>query len=160
RVRGELSGLLDRRGVRVTVHSLFSLIATWPLVWSLDISLPNGTEAPGTVAFFNLWTLRWNQIQFTDLYRHYWDAPIFHPEPGTFALSEPQPLTGLVFTPLSWITGQPGVAYNLVVLLAVALNGIAAARLARRLGAASGPAMLVGLFAQVLPFVTNEMGVL
>jgi hypothetical protein len=139
---------------------LFSLVVTWPLVGWIDTSLPNGTEVPGTVAFFNLWTMRWNQQQFGDLFRHYWDAPIFHPEPGAFALSEPQPLTGLVFTPLSWLTGQPGIAYNLIVLAAITLNGLAIARLCRRLGVAPGPALLVGLIGQALPFVTNELGVL
>ena len=48
----------------------------------------------------------------------------------------------------------------MILLLAVTLNGLAAARLCRRLGAAPAPALLVGLFAQVLPFVTNELGVL
>lgn len=145
---------------RAGLHTVFSLVVTWPLVGSLDSSLPNGTETPATVAYFNLWTMRWNQQQLGDLFRHYWDAPIFHPGPGAFALSEPQPLTGLVFTPISWVTGNPALAYNVVLLAAVTLNGVAAARLARRLGVAAVPALLVGLLAQVLPFVTNELGVL
>src|SRR4051812_4408241 len=152
-------GSVRRVGIRVAIHSAFSVVVTWPLVLWLDVGLPNGTETPGTVAYFNLWTLRWNQQQFGDLFRHYWDAPIFHPEPGAFALSEPQPLTGLVFTPISWITGNPVIAYNVILLLALTLNGIPAARLGRRLGAGQWPALLIGLLAQVLPFVHNELGV-
>jgi hypothetical protein len=153
--------LLESAGPRVAIHALFSLVITWPLASWLPIGLPNGTEITGTVGFFNLWTLRWNQLQVGDLFRSYWDAPIFHPEPGTFALSEPQPLTGLVFTPISLVTGSPVVAYNLVLLLALTLNGLAAARLARRLGVAEVPAVLAGVLAQALPFVVvNELGVL
>ena len=41
--------------------------------------------------------VRWDQFEIGDLLRHLWDAPIFHPTAGAFALSEPQMLTGLVF---------------------------------------------------------------
>jgi hypothetical protein len=145
---------------RGAFHAVVSLVYTWPLVYWLQDGLPNGTETPGTVAYFNLWTLRWNQQQIGDLYRHYWDAPIFHPVPGAFALSEPQPLTGLVFAPIAWISHSPVLAYNLVLLLALTLNGLAAARLARRVGARPWPAALAGAVAQFLPFVSNELGVL
>jgi hypothetical protein len=151
---------VSRTSRRVAFHALFAVVLTWPLVQYIDTGLPNGTEVPGTVAFFNLWTLRWDQQSLGSFLRGYWDAPIFHPVAGAFALSEPQPLTGLVFAPISWITHSPVLAYNVVLLVAIALNGLAAARLCRRLGVAPWPAALAGVIAQALPFVTNELGVL
>jgi hypothetical protein len=151
---------LFRARVLVPLHAAVAAVLTWPLVAHLTDSLPYGTEDNPTVQLFNLWTLRWNQDRMGHLFASYWDAPIFHPTGGTFALSEPQPLTGLVFTPISWLTGNPVLALNLVFLAILTANGWAAARLARHLGAAPGPATLVGVLAQGTPFVATQMGVL
>lgn len=142
------------------LYLVVSCLVTWPVVAHLPSSLTYGDEPVPTVPRFNLWTMRWNQQQVGDLYRNYWDAPIFHPNDGSFALSEPQPLTGLVFTPIAWLTGNPVLAFNLVFLAIFTLNGYAGARLARRLGVAPAPALLAGVLAVGLSFVANEMGVL
>ena len=154
-----------RRGLRwgarwAPLHAVVAVILTWPLAAHLTDSLPAGVENEQTVPLFNLWTLRWNQEQIGDLFRHYWDAPIFHPTPGAFALSEPQPLTGLFFAPIAWVTRNPVLAYDVTLLTILTLNGLAAARLARRLGAGRWPAALAGVLAQALPFVGNQLGVL
>lgn len=159
---GEASGgsILTRARVLVPLYLVVSCLVTWPVVAHLPGSLTYGDEPAPTVPRFNLWTMRWNQEQISDFYRHYWDAPIFYPNDGAFALSEPQPLTGLVFAPISWLTGNPVLAFNLVFLAIFTLNGYAAARLARRLGVAPAPALLTGVLAVGLSFVANEMGVL
>ncbi len=151
---------MARARVQLPFHALVALVLTWPLAAHLTTAVPLGVEPVGTVPLFNLWTLRWNQIQLGELFRHYWDAPIFHPTPGAFALSEPQPLTGLFFAPISWLTHNPTLAYNVTLLVILTLNGFAAARLARRLGVAPGPAALAGVLAQALPFVAGQLGVL
>ncbi len=143
------------------LYAALAAVLTWPLVAHLTTSLPYGTEPVATVPLFNLWTLRWNQIEVGHLFRHYWDAPLFHPAAGAFALSEPQPLTGVAaFTPLAAIGGNPVLAYNLVLLGALVLNGVGANRLARTLGAAPVPAATAGGLAVALPFVGAQLGVL
>jgi hypothetical protein len=151
---------MSRARVLVPFHALVGIVLTWPLAGHLTDSVPQGIEPVATVPLFNLWTLRWNQQQAGDLFRHYWDAPIFHPTPGSFALSEPQPLTGAFFTPISWLTHNPTLAYNVTLLVILTLNGFAATRLARRMGAAPAPAALAGVLAQALPFVATQLGVL
>jgi hypothetical protein len=75
-------------------------------------------------------------------------------------LSEPQLLTGVLFALGEGLTHSPVLAYNLSLLLILAANGLAAATWLRRLGLAEGPALLGGLLALTLPFVSNELGVI
>ncbi len=149
-----------RARVLVPLYLEMAAVVTWPLVAHLPSSLPRGTEPVSTVPLFNLWTLRWNQLALGHLFRHYWDAPLFHPAAGALAFSEPQPLTGLVFTPLSALAHNPVLGYNLVLLGGLVLNGLAGHRLARTLGAAPVPAAATGALALALPFVAVQMGVL
>jgi hypothetical protein len=149
-----------RTRVLVPIYLALAAVVTWPLPGHLGTSLPYGAEPVATVPLFNLWTLRWNQIEAGHLFRHYWDAPLFHATRGAFAFSEPQPLTGLVFTPISWLSHNPVLGYNLVLLAGLVLAGLAGHRLARTLGAAPVPAATAGALALGLPFVAAQMGVL
>jgi hypothetical protein len=154
------AGALRRWWVLPALYVVLAVLVTWPLTAHLGGSLTFGGELARTVPLLNLWTLEWNQQAIGELYAGYWDAPIFHPVQGAFALSEPQPLTGLAYAPLGWLSGNPVLAYNLVALAILALNGLAGARLARTLGAGDGPAALIGALAVGLPFVAHQMGVL
>lgn len=58
--------------------------------------------------------------------RGYWDAPIFFPESGAFAFSDPQPATMLV-APWLWVTHSPVIAYDVYLWLGLFLNGLTAA---------------------------------
>ena len=108
---------------------------------------------------FNLWTLRWAAAHPIPVGDAFWNAPIFHPARGTFAFSEPQPLTAVVFGVLRHIDGDV-VGMSLVLLLAITLNGVAGYVVARRLHAGRAPAVLVGVLVQALPFVIDQFGVL
>lgn len=148
------------RAALALFYLLVAILASWPLALHLRTHLPIGSEAPATVALFNLWTLRWNADRLLAGYAGYWQAPIFYPLAGAFALSEPQPATGLMFAPLWLLGGDEVLAYNLVLLLALAANGAAAGRLMTTLGALRGPSLLAGALAVALPFAAYEMGVL
>lgn len=140
-------------------YLLATVVATWPLVVNLRTHLPIGTEAPPTVALFNLWTLRWNADRLLAGYAGYWDAPIFFPAQGAFAFSEPQPVTGIVFALLLALVGDHIAAYNLVILLGLTVNGLAVRQLMSVVGLRRGPALLCGLLALALPFTSYELGV-
>ncbi len=145
---------------RLGIFIGMALALTWPLAWHLGTHLPLGTESVATVPLFNLWTLTWNAGQLAAGYPGYWDAPIFYPETGTFALSDPQPLSGLLFA-LPYLLTQNGVlAYNLTLLALLTLNGWAAYRLLRTLQIRDGAALLGSALVQALPFVQHEIGVI
>jgi hypothetical protein len=149
----------SRLTIAVLVHGIVAVVTTWPLALDWRTRLPLGSEGVATVPQFNLWTLQWNADRAAHLWSGYWDAPIFAPLRGTFARSEAQPLTGVVFALLRPLGGNVG-AYNLTLWVLLVANALAAHRLARRLGATLGAALLVGVLAQTLPFTFNELGVL
>jgi hypothetical protein len=148
-----------RRLLPPALFGLWALALTLPLVLHLPDHLPLGTESAPTVPLLNLWTLEWNAQQLAAGYPEYWDAPIFYPERGALALADPQPLTGILYA-LFRTSANNIPAYNLTLLTFLALNGWAGWRLAGTLGAAEIPALLAGLIAESLPFVSNELGVL
>ncbi|HMQ54260.1 MAG TPA: hypothetical protein PKD98_19445 [Anaerolineae bacterium] len=139
---------------------LGALVLTYPLVRHPLSHIPLGAEPAGTVPLFNLWTLQWNIDQLRQGYPHYWDAPIFAPNTGTFAFSEIQPVTALLAAPLWLVAQAPALGYNAVVILFLTLNGWFSYALLRGWGASPLVAFWTGLLMQALPGVAQEMGVL
>jgi hypothetical protein len=140
-------------------YAVAAVAATWPLAAHLSTHLPLGSLENATVPFFNVWTFEWNAQALARGYGGYWDAPIFYPTPGTFALSEAQALTGLAFAMLTAAVSSV-TAYNLLLLAALVLNGLAARRLLRVLGASDGVATATGFLALGASFVWKELGVI
>ncbi len=153
-----LSKVDIRKGLPILFLGGLPILLTWPLIAQIGQAIPQGSENAPTVPLFNLWSLGWNVDRLTAGYAGYWDAPIFYPVQGAFAFSEPQPLTGLAAA-VFW-QFRPAAAYNLALLLFLALNGAAAYHLLRQRGLGAGAALIGGLLAQALPFVTQERGAL
>lgn len=140
------------------LYLISSMVLTSPLLWHMTSHLPLGSEVSPTVPYFNLWSLGWNVNQFLNGLGNYWNAPIFYPVTGTFAFSDPQPLTGLLATLFWWL--HPAFAYNMILLLFLSLNGFSVYHLCQNRGFSRLPAFLTGLMAQFLPYLTLERGVL
>ncbi len=153
------TGLTKKQwGIVFVVYVGVALAVTWPLVRFAHKMLPLGSEGTPTVPLFNLWTLGWNVNRLAHGLQNYWDAPIFYPVRGSFAFSEPQPLTGLLAGVFWWL--GPALAYNLVLWLFLVLNGVSVLVLLRRRGVRTGVAVLVGMLAMLLPYLAQERGVL
>ena len=148
-----------RWAIRVAVHGGVAVASTWPLLLHVRDRIPIGEEPAATVPFFNLWSLVWTAQRLPHALSGWWDAPIFWPARGTYANSELQPLTGAAFAVLRPVVG-PVTAYGLLLLAALALNGLVAGALARRLGASEGASIAAGVLAQTIPFVFAQLGVL
>jgi hypothetical protein len=145
--------------VELCLFLLLALAATWPLPLRMVNAIPLGTEKVATVPLLNVWVVWWNADRARHLYRGYWDAPIFYPERQTFAYSEAHPLT-VITAPLLWLTGSRVAAYNVYLLLMLALNGWSAYHLVRRVELDWLPAFFGGVLVLVLPFVHWRLGVL
>ncbi|MEM9516328.1 MAG: hypothetical protein AAGA42_15865 [Actinomycetota bacterium] len=160
---GLQGGAPKRQAARIAwwlLHPVVAIALTWPAAAHMGSAVPAGTESVSTVPLFNLWTLGWNVDRIGHFWSGYWNAPIFEPDPGSFARSDPQPLTGVAAWSVSWLPGGTTTAYVFVLLLALTLNGVMAARVAKRLGASAAGAAVAGVAVQASPFVTNELGVL
>lgn len=137
-----------------------ALALTWPLPLHLSDGLALGTEPGPTVPLVNLWAFWWNADRLAHVYSGYWDAPIFHPDSDTLALTEFLPLPGAIAAPASWASGNPALGYNLFLLLALTTNGWLAYRLLRSGGLHTFAALVGAVFVETLPFVRQEIGVI
>ena len=152
-----------RRALLAAAELLFfvvlALYSTWPLAAELRTALPLATETVATVPLLNLWTIWWNADRLSHRCSEYWDAPIFHPTPATFAFSEPQPVS-MAVAPLVWLNATPVAAYNVYLLASLALNGCAGAWLVRQVTGSRWSGLAGGAMLLMLPFVHWQLGVL
>src|SRR5262245_34602364 len=94
---------------------------------------------------FSVWRVGWvNHQLFTDP-RHLFDANIFHPERLTLTLSDPIVLPSVMAAPLLAVGIHPVVVYNLLLLSAFWLSGMAVYLLVDRLTASPRAAFIAGL---------------
>ncbi len=100
-------------------------------------------DGPDTRLF--MWTLAWDAHAFTHGPLSIFDANIYYPERHTLAYSENLIGSGLIATPILWLTDNPVLALNVVGLLSCMLCGLGAYVLARRLGMGSAAATLSGI---------------
>jgi len=140
---------------------LFLLLATavtWPLAARLGEAIPLGTEDVATVPYAMTFSFGWVADRAAHGLAGVWDAPIFWPTRGTFALSEPNLLGGLLTAPLTWV-GGPGLGVGVFLLLSLALNGLVTLRVLQRLGLGALAAWAGGVGVLLLPAVHQELGV-
>lgn len=137
-----------------------SLLLLWPLIyhgWAHTVVL--GARPAATVPLFNLWTYEWTTDFLREGFSDYWNAPIFYPYPGAFAMSDPQPLTGVAYAVLRLVLSEVA-AMNTLLLVILTANGVAAGMLAMQMGRSRASQIIVAAIAVWLPFVSAEMGVL
>ncbi|MFN9720706.1 MAG: hypothetical protein ACK58L_18565 [Planctomycetota bacterium] len=121
--------------------------------------IPTTREGSATVPLFNVWTMQWNLVSLTHAESRYWNAPIFYPMPGTFAFSEPQPLT-MVLLPAKWLGASPAVLYNVYLITSLSLNGIVAFRLLQLLSCRWMTSVACAIGMTLLPIVHHQLDVL
>jgi hypothetical protein len=104
-------------------------VLTWPLVAGIDRAsrLDNGD------ALWGMWAISWVARTLVVDPADVFNANVFHPHRGVLAVSEHFLLEGALAIPVYWATGNPILAYNVIILLALGLTAVAAYFLARRL---------------------------
>ena len=132
----------------------------WPLPLDVLWRLPLGTEEVATVPQAMAWSFWWQADRLAHGLAGFWDAPIFAPTSGTFALSEMNVLGGFLFAPVVWVTGSGAAAQNLFLISCLTLNGFATGRLLSALGLHRGVAIVGGLAMVLLPVPNQELGVM
>ena len=98
---------------------------------------------PDTELF--IWTLAWDAHAFLHQPLAIFNANIYYPERRTLAYSENLIGSAFIAAPILWLTSNPVLALNSVMLLSVVLCGLGAYVLGRRLGMGHAAAIVCGL---------------
>lgn len=99
-------------------YCVLTLLLTWPLARHLGTALPGLGDA-----LQQTWILAWNAHALRTDPLAVWQAPIFYPYPDTAAYHDHLLIQSLVGAPIIWLTGNPILAHNLLLLLTFALTG-------------------------------------
>lgn len=124
----------------------FTIVTTYPQVWSLARSVPYHTDP-----YFSMWRLGWVATHLHQPSRLF-ESNIFYPEHDTFAFSDAMLLPGAAVAPLSWAGVDIVLIYNLALLGSLALSGYAMARLAMALTGHAGASIVAGLIYAFAPW--------
>ena len=99
------------------------------------------------------------QLQ-AQLARHPWalfDSNSFHPYPRSLAFADHLTPEAVLVAPVNWTTGNPVLAYNLAVVLALALSALGMFALVRRVTGHVDAAFLAGLAYAFTSFTRHEL---
>ncbi|MFZ9089043.1 MAG: hypothetical protein ACO3FE_03040 [Planctomycetaceae bacterium] len=135
--------------------AVYSTSAAWRNPTTSVALPPQGSR---TVALFNIWSMLWNSKQILTPQLEWWNAPVFFPEQGSFAWSEPQPIT-MLLTPLLQ-NGQGALAYNLLLLFSLVMNGLLTLRLLRFWQICLPARLAAAIAVLLLPMVHEQLDVL
>ena len=155
--------MLASRRRQIAIAGLFLVIAlaqTAPVLSRFASHIPYGNYPASTTVRYALWTLWWNSESLSNGYVDYWKAPTFYPEQNALVYSEPQWFTGLIFSPIHQLTQNPALAYNLLLVAILALNGWCGFYLFRQLHLSFWPALCGGVMMEMLPIVADQLGVI
>jgi hypothetical protein len=111
------------------VGAVLAVLMTWPMM-SAPGSLTRMDTHDGK---FSVWNVAWVAHALTADPANLFNANIFYPHTGTLAYSEANLVAGAVAAPVYAATGNPILAHNIVVYLALVLAFVLTWQLVRRL---------------------------
>lgn len=164
RLRGHhrtVSALFERPGIVATLYTLVTLAMTWPLARGLARDLPGDLGDPAFVTGIMAWGARqWLALLSGDLgaVARFWDAPFFAPEPTATAYSDHFALHALVTLPVTAVTGNSILSYNLCFLATFVVGALGAYLLVRDLTGHGGAAFVAGLAFAFAPYRIATLG--
>ena len=131
---------------------LLALAWTWPLATRLSWRIPHDPGDP----LLNTWILWWSTqaLPFTDTW---WNAPVFSPMAGSFALSEHLVGVALFTAPLHLVGVNPIAAYNVALILSSWLSGLFGYLLGRKLTGSAAAGVLLGVAFGFAPYRASQL---
>ena len=122
-------------------HLLVIAALSWPLV--RDLAGQGVTDRPD--GRLNAWILAWDVHALAHAPGRLFQAPIFHPLPDALAFSENLLLPAVLSAPAQAL-GGPVLAYNVALVASLALSGLGAQLLVRRVSGDRLAAFVAGAF--------------
>ncbi len=124
-----------------------SLAFTWPLATNLGGALFDRSDATDTT-----WRMGSIARQLLNDPLHLYASNTFYPLKQNLQLDELVVGDGLLFAPVVWLSGNPVLAYNLLILSNFALSGFAMWLLVRHLTGSSGAGLVAGMIYAFSPW--------
>jgi hypothetical protein len=141
-------GLAEALIVALAAAALTAVL-THPLVAQIDrIGRVNTNDGR-----WSLWVVSWVSHALTTDPRQLFHANIFHPHPNTLAYSEANIVAGAVGAPVWYLSRNPYLTHNVVVVLGFILAAAGAYYLARYLTRHRGAAAVAGVMFAFCPFI-------
>lgn len=100
----------------------------------------------------NVWILSWDAHAVATDPAALFQANMNYPSPDSLAFSEHLFILAMFAAPVTWVTGNPVLAYNLVALLGFALCGYTMYLLARYLTGSKTASLAAGVFFAFVPY--------
>ena len=145
-------GRFGHAGLAFVSYSVLAVVLTYPLIRQIG-SVVSDLGDP----LLNTWIL-WSSAHAVPFSPSWWNAPAFYPARDVMAFSEH--LSGLTFlsTPVVWLTGNPVLGYNLLLLVSFALSGLAAYLLCFELTGHQRASWIAGLAYGFCPYRIAQLG--
>ena len=128
------------------------------MIWARPTSFAPADTVPDPGDPLHLsYVMAWDAHQ---LVRRPWalfDSNSFHPYPRSLAFADHLTPEALLVAPVNWATGNPLLAYNVAVVLALALFALAMCALVRRVTGRADAAFLAGLAYALTSFTRHEL---
>lgn len=134
----------------ILAYALFGLILMAPVLPSVDQAIPGGTVA-AIDGWQHVWHVWWVHYALTQGMHPLFTPLLYYPEGVDLALHPLNLSNGLLVFPVTALAG-PLAGFNVAVLLALTLAGLAAFWFARQLGAQPGVAFVAGLIFTWSPY--------
>jgi hypothetical protein len=156
-----LRGLSPIGGLAAALlYVVAAVVLTWPLAGSLTTHL-GALQGPGD-PYLNLWILGWGMHAWiTDpigvLTGRVFDANIFFPARDALTYSDHFLLQALPLSPIYALTGDAVLCYNLLLIVSIALSGLAMHAYVRSITASTPAAFLAGLAWACWPYRTAHL---
>lgn len=130
-----------------------AVFTTWPLARFATTRVPGAVADPSVTA----WILGWGAHAAIHQPLRMFGANLFHPEPWGLAYSENMLGTSLPLAPVFWLTGNAVLMENLALLLWLAIGGVGAHLLVRRLTGSTAAAALAGVAYATVPYRVSQV---
>ncbi len=125
--------------VALVAFSVVSAAATWPLLPRLGGFVVNKLDP-----LFSVWSLGWQAHALGTNPGGLFDTNVMYPFKGTLAFDELSFAEAVIGAPLYWLSGNPVLSHNAVLLLTFLISGYAMWLLVRELTGSSAVAYIAG----------------
>ena len=133
--------------------AVLTIAMTWPLLSPSAAVLPDSDDA-----YFSVWRVAWVAHQLPRDPSQLFNANIFHPTPGTLALSDAMLLVSILGAPAIWLGASPAIVHNWLLGAAILSSAVFAFLLVRALTRSLTAAWVASVIFAFAPYRIAHLG--